>query len=156
MEQINQGEMEMTNKKRSDTGKRIKALRVNSGLTWREFAKSVKLSTQTLHHYESGQNYPATASLLSISKFCNVSIDWILTGREFVCRLRTGNKRLARSAALKNLDEIPLYFIRWFGWSIEKTTKKVTTPTLLKMEYHFKGALTLLRKELKNAPRNRL
>jgi len=129
-----------------EIGKRVKKLRIASGLDWREFAKALRLSTQTLSHYESGQNFPATQSLLAISKFCGVSIDWILTGKEFEKSYK-GVDILARSAALKNLDTIPIYFIRWFGWNIKDKTRRVSNRTLLKMERHFTSALKLLRKE---------
>lgn len=143
----------MTNEERSDIGKRIRQLRINAELGPSEFAKGVGLTIQTLHHYENGQNYPATPSLISISKFCGVSIHWIISGTEFEPPF-DDNKTLARSGALHSLDRIPVYFVRWVGWDIEKTTKKVSTPTLLKMERHFKSALKLLREELKT-PNNK-
>jgi len=138
----------MTNKLKTEIGERIKILWKASELTWSDFAKKVKIPLQTLRHYQTGQNYPSPKNLLSISKFCRVSIDWILTGEEFSPALN-GRQTLARSAALNSLDRIPIYFIRWVGWDIEKTAKKVSTKTLVQMEHHLMVALKLLRIEIK-------
>lgn len=64
-------------------GYRIRLARKISGLTQIQLAKKVKTTQQTIHDYEKNKrgNYADTNLLINISNICEVTIDWILTGK---------------------------------------------------------------------------
>ena len=63
---------------------RIKYLRNKMNMSMRQLSKELNLSTpQAIHKYESGAANPPYDKLITIAKLANVSIDWILTGKEF-------------------------------------------------------------------------
>lgn len=57
--------------------KRLKELRASLNLTQSEFAKEIGTTQATLSSYENSSKLPSIELLISISKKCNVSIDWL-------------------------------------------------------------------------------
>lgn len=57
--------------------KRLKELRASLNLTQSEFAKEIGTTQATLSSYENSNKLPSIELLLSISKKCNVSMDWL-------------------------------------------------------------------------------
>lgn len=57
--------------------KRLKELRASLSLTQSEFAKEIGTTQATLSSYENSSKLPSIELLISISKKCNVSIDWL-------------------------------------------------------------------------------
>ena len=67
-------------------GYRIRMARKTRGLTQVQLAKEVQTTQQTIHDYERNKrgSYADTNLLINISNICEVSIDWILTGKAFL------------------------------------------------------------------------
>lgn len=64
-------------------GYRIRLARKTRGLTQVQLAKEVKTTQQTIHDYEKNKrgSYADINLLASIANICQVTIDWILTGK---------------------------------------------------------------------------
>lgn len=58
--------------------KRLKDLREDNDLTQVELAKILNISQRGYSHYETGNNDIPTEILIKLSKYYNVSIDYIL------------------------------------------------------------------------------
>jgi transcriptional regulator with XRE-family HTH domain len=52
----------------------IKDVRLNAGLTQREFAKRTKITYVSICFFESGKRVPAIQSVNKLAKFTNVSV----------------------------------------------------------------------------------
>jgi transcriptional regulator with XRE-family HTH domain len=59
-------------------GNRIRLLRKSSGLNQRQLAQELNISNTTLSQYENAQRVPSDEVKLSIAKFFDVSIDYLL------------------------------------------------------------------------------
>lgn len=62
-------------------GNRIQEARKSAKLTQDGLAKALKIGKMTLIDHEKGVSEPRASTLTKISEICNVSIDWLLTGR---------------------------------------------------------------------------
>jgi len=60
----------------------LKTLRKSRNLTLEQEAEELKTSSQVLSRYERGDREPDCEMLKSLAKFYNVSIDFLLTGKE--------------------------------------------------------------------------
>lgn len=56
---------------------RIKSLRIDLGLTQKEFATLINVSVVSVSSYETGAKTPSLDMLINIAKKCNVSLDWL-------------------------------------------------------------------------------
>ena len=56
---------------------RIKELRSSMKFTQKEFADALNVSTVSISSYETGAKTPSLDMMISISKKCNVSVDWL-------------------------------------------------------------------------------
>ncbi|MEW5919360.1 MAG: helix-turn-helix domain-containing protein [Bacillota bacterium] len=63
-------------------GKRIHFLRKKHNLTQKQLADSTGLQRGNLSHYEKDKIKPAADAIIALSRFFNVSTDWLLTGKE--------------------------------------------------------------------------
>lgn len=63
----------------SNIGMRIQMIR--GKMTQEEFAKKIKIKQSNVSRYERGR-VPKPDVLMKIARFANVSIEWLLTGRE--------------------------------------------------------------------------
>ena len=59
-------------------GKKIKELRLEQNLSQRELGTALGFSNQTVSFWESGQREPDMDALIKLSKFFNVSADYLL------------------------------------------------------------------------------
>lgn len=59
-------------------GERIKVLRTQKGMTQAALALELGIAKTTLAAYEQGKNEPSSETLIKISKFFNVSTDYLL------------------------------------------------------------------------------
>lgn len=70
-------------KKCTQLGKRIKSLRELTGLSQTKYAVKVGINrTASISDYENGKREPELTTLCKISEFSNVSLDWLLAGKE--------------------------------------------------------------------------
>ncbi len=60
--------------------KRIRKLR---GLNQQKVALDLNITREALSHYENGRREPSLGMLQKMSAYFNVSIDYLITGKEF-------------------------------------------------------------------------
>ncbi|MGG6312810.1 helix-turn-helix domain-containing protein [Paenibacillus macerans] len=61
---------------------RIELLIKNAGLTKKAFCLELGISTGNLGDWKRGKSTPSTNKLIEIAAFFDVSLDWLMTGRE--------------------------------------------------------------------------
>lgn len=66
----------------SSLGARIAYLRNKEGLSQEEFSKVLKIAKSTLGMYETDKREPSHEMSDKIAKHFNVTLDWLLTGKE--------------------------------------------------------------------------
>ena len=59
----------------------LKALRKENKIDQTKLANELKVSPKTVSHWETGYTEPSIAQLISLSKFFNVSLDELITGK---------------------------------------------------------------------------
>lgn len=84
----------------------LKMLRLENGLGQIELAEKLKVSKGVISLWENGLREPTMSSLISVAKFFNVSIDYL------VGLVNWKNKHLKNITAL-NCD-VKLIFLFWF------------------------------------------
>lgn len=73
-------------------GTRIAALRREAGLSQRQLAAALCVSTSAISMYEQGRREPSVDRLIAMSQLFHVSTDYLLTGKFY-----TGSPRLPQS-----------------------------------------------------------
>ncbi len=137
-----------------DTGgsiaNRIKGLREETGLNQKEFAETLgNFSPDHLAKMERGDiKEPKYPHLIAISSYCGVSIDYLLTGREFqhsgkAIHQNTTMQTLAAQEAInhlnkcaksiKKLDSTVVLGIQYFENQIKKLDRDPDTENALMM-----------------------
>ena len=66
--------------------KYLKLLRKLKGYTQQKVALDLNVSRESLSYYENGKRQPSLELLVAFSKYYNVSIDYLITGKEFTKR----------------------------------------------------------------------
>lgn len=66
-----------------EIGSRIKKLRSSVGVSQEELAAEIKVSRGNVGDWERGKAKPGADALISLSSFFKVSVDWLLTGKEY-------------------------------------------------------------------------
>lgn len=61
---------------------RIELLIHNHGMTKKAFCSELNISTGNLGDWKRGKSTPSTNKLIEIAAFFDVSLDWLMTGRE--------------------------------------------------------------------------
>jgi len=61
----------------------LREIRKKKGYSQLKVALDLSISREALSHYESGKRSPDIDMLLRLSKYFNVSIDYLITGNEF-------------------------------------------------------------------------
>jgi len=64
-------------------GSRIAALRREAGLSQRELAVALSVSTSAIGMYEQGRREPSVDRLIALSRLFGVSTDYLLTGQVY-------------------------------------------------------------------------
>lgn len=64
--------------------KQITQLRKNVGMSQSQLAKQLNISPSTIGMYEQGRRVPALDMLITMAKLFNVSLDYLVTGSEFI------------------------------------------------------------------------
>lgn len=110
---------------------RIKCLREETGLKQREFAENLgKFSGDHLAKMERGDiKEPKYAHIIAISRYCDRSIDYILTGKDFIPCEKTINQSinmetLAAKEAIESLK------------NCAKSIKKLDMSAVLGIKYY--------------------
>ena len=66
--------------------KQIADLRKKLGMSQSQLATKLNVSPSTIGMYEQGRRVPAINVLITMSKLFNVSLDYLITGVEFINR----------------------------------------------------------------------
>lgn len=61
----------------------LAAIRKSRGYTQLKVAMALNISREALSYYENGKRSPDIAMLRKMSKYFNVSIDYLINGKEF-------------------------------------------------------------------------
>ncbi|MCM1284616.1 MAG: helix-turn-helix domain-containing protein [Acetobacter sp.] len=61
----------------------LKEIRKLKKLNQQKVAMDLNISREALSHYENGKREPSLAMLQKMSAYFNVSIDYLITGKEF-------------------------------------------------------------------------
>ena len=61
----------------------LKEIRKKRGLNQQKVALDLNITREALSHYENGRREPSLAMLVKMSRYFNVSIDYLITGKEF-------------------------------------------------------------------------
>ena len=61
----------------------LKKIRKQRNLNQQKVAMDLNISREALSYYENGKREPSLTLLLSMSKYFNVSINYLITGEEF-------------------------------------------------------------------------
>lgn len=58
-------------------------IRKKKGYSQQKVAMALNISREALSHYETGKRNPDLNMLIAMSKYFNVSIDYLITGKNF-------------------------------------------------------------------------
>ena len=61
----------------------LKEIREQRNLNQQKVAMDLNISREALSHYENDKREPSLALLLKMSEYFNVSINYLITGKEF-------------------------------------------------------------------------
>ena len=61
----------------------LKKIRKSKNLNQQKVAMDLNISREALSYYENGRREPSLALLLEMSRYFNVSINYLITGKEF-------------------------------------------------------------------------
>lgn len=61
----------------------LKIVRKNRNLNQQKVAMDLNISREALSYYENGKREPSLALLVAMSRYFNVSIDFLITGKDF-------------------------------------------------------------------------
>ena len=61
----------------------LKLLRKQKKISQLKVAMDLSISREALSYYENGKRSPDLEMLLSLSRYFNVSVDFLITGKEF-------------------------------------------------------------------------
>ena len=62
----------------------LKNIRKEMKLNQQKVALDLNISREALSHYENGKRQPSLEMLLQMSEYYNVSINYLITGKEFI------------------------------------------------------------------------
>ena len=61
----------------------LREIRKKKGLSQQKVAMDLNISREALSFYENGKRNPDISMLVAMSKYFNVSIDYLITGKNF-------------------------------------------------------------------------
>ena len=64
--------------------KQITDLRKKQGMSQSQLAKELNVSPSTIGMYEQGRRVPDLDTLIAMARLFNVSLDYLVTGKEFI------------------------------------------------------------------------
>ena len=97
-------------------GERIKEVRRQIGLTQNEFGQKVGIHARQLGKYEAGIGRPSIENLAKISKFSDVSLDYLVFGEEKQTAKRTNifdNELVNLLRRIDRLDKAKRDKLKW-------------------------------------------
>ncbi len=61
----------------------LKEIRKKKNLNQQKIALDLSISREAISYYENGKRSPSVETLVMLSNYFNVSIDYLITGKEF-------------------------------------------------------------------------
>lgn len=61
----------------------LREIRKKKGLSQQKVAMDLNISREAISYYENGKRNPDVSMLIAMSKYFNVSIDYLITGKDF-------------------------------------------------------------------------
>ena len=61
----------------------LKEIRKKKSLNQQKIALDLSISREAISYYENGKRSPSVETLVMLSNYFNVSIDYLITGKEF-------------------------------------------------------------------------
>ena len=61
----------------------LREIRKKKGFSQQKVAMDLNISREALSYYENGKRNPDVSMLIAMSKYFNVSIDYLITGKDF-------------------------------------------------------------------------
>jgi len=98
---------------------RIKELRIDMGLTQKEFAELINVSTVSVSSYETEAKSPSLDMVVNIATKCNVSIDWL-------CGL---SDKKSQGDEIKNYPDLLRALVSLCSVKYEDSNKAVLQPS---------------------------
>jgi len=93
----------------------LKEKRKDLGLTQQEVADKLNVSRQTISNWEVGKSYPDTPTLIEISNFYNLSLDYMLKGYlNFMKKIEKDTKQLDRYKTFMKIICYAILIISFF------------------------------------------
>lgn len=62
----------------------LKEIRKKKNLNQQKIALDLSISREAISYYENGKRSPSVEMLVILSNYFNVSIDYLITGKEFI------------------------------------------------------------------------
>lgn len=62
----------------------LKNIRITKNMNQQKVAYDLNISRESLSYYENGKREPSLELLVNMSQYFNVSINYLITGKEFV------------------------------------------------------------------------
>ena len=101
--------------------KKLKAARLNAGMTQEQVAEKIMVSRQTISNWETGKSLPDIISIINMSDLYQISLDELLKGdRKMKEKIKkdienaNDNKRLISITALMVLVVVVVYLLSVF------------------------------------------
>ncbi len=67
----------------------LREIRRKKGYNQLKVAMDLNMSRESLSHYENGKRSPDLQTLVTLSKYFDVSIHYLITGKEFISKVPT-------------------------------------------------------------------
>ncbi len=62
----------------------LKNIRITKNMNQQKVAYDLNISRESLSYYENGKREPSLELLVNMSQYFNVSINYLITGKEFI------------------------------------------------------------------------
>ena len=126
-----------------EIGSKIKEARLKIELTQEQVAEELGVSRQTVSNWETGKSYPDIVSVIKMSDLYNVSLDYLLKGKEaermsnYMNYLEESTNTVKSKQKFSKLMQIGIFMLLWIGCLIWFWVGRVSDPT-------FAGAFALI------------
>lgn len=85
-----------------EIGDRIKQKRIENSLTLTQLSELTQINAGTITKYEKGINKPTIDNIISLSQNLNVSINWLIIGKEELTNLSEDEKSILEKYNMLN------------------------------------------------------
>ena len=104
-----------------EIGSKIKEARMKIELTQEQVAETLGVSRQTISNWETGKSYPDIVSVIKMSDLYEVSLDYLLKGKEaetmtkYITYLEESTNTVKSKQRFLKFMQIGIYMLLWIG-----------------------------------------